>query len=147
MPATNCVFSRIPGTWHPSADGKLYRQEGFNVLASGLSKSGWKSVIPNEAYNQKNHTFGHSTFMFAQGERGGPMATYLVSAAARKHFTLLTNTAVRRAVRNGSRVTGVELECLTDGGLSGTINVTPNTGRVIFSAGTFGSAKLLLRSK
>ncbi|EAA28998.1 cellobiose dehydrogenase [Neurospora crassa OR74A] len=146
VPATNRVFGRIPGTWHPSQNGKLYRQEGFNVLASGLSKSGWKEVIPNDAYNQKNHTFGHSTFMFAKGERGGPLATYLVTAVARKQFTLWTNVAVRRAVRNGSRITGVELECLTDGGLSGTVNVTPNTGRVIFAAGTFGSAKLLLRS-
>ncbi|KAK3682195.1 hypothetical protein B0T22DRAFT_278809 [Podospora appendiculata] len=144
--AVSRVFNRIPGTWHPSQDGKLYRQEGFNVLASGLEKSGWKSVIPNEASNQKNHTYGHTTFMYSGGERGGPMATYLVTAAARKQFTLWTNTAVRRAVRNGSHVTGVELECLTSGGFGGVVNVTPKTGRVIFSSGTFGSAKLLLRS-
>ncbi|KAK3316753.1 hypothetical protein B0H66DRAFT_305009 [Apodospora peruviana] len=140
------VFDRIPGTTHPSRDGKLYRDEGYNVLAGGLKTSGWKEVIPNESNDQKNHTFGHTTFMYSGGERGGPMATYLVSAAGRKDFALWMNTAVRRVVRTGGHITGVELECLTNGGMSGTVNVTPKTGRVIFAAGTFGSAKLLLRS-
>ncbi|KAK0615074.1 cellobiose dehydrogenase [Bombardia bombarda] len=143
--ATKRVFTRIPGTWHPSQDGKLYRQEGFNVLASGLNKTGWAEVIPNDSPNSKNHTFGHTTFMYSGGERGGPMATYLVSAHDRKNFALWTNTAVRRAIRTGSKVTGVELECLTNGGYSGTVNLSAK-GRVIFAAGTFGSAKLLLRS-
>ncbi|KAK1750876.1 cellobiose dehydrogenase [Echria macrotheca] len=143
--ATNNVFTRIPGTWHPSTDGKLYRQEGFNVLAGGLNKTGWTYVIPNESPESKNRTFGHTTFMFDHGERGGPLATYLVSALARDNFHLWTNTAVRRAVRTGSKVTGVELECLSSGGYSGTVKIN-NGGGVIFSAGTFGSAKLLLRS-
>lgn len=84
--------------------------------------------------------------MFRYGERDGPLATYLVSSLARESFTLWTNTAVRRAVRTGSKVTGVELECLSSGGYSGTINLNPGGG-VIFAAGAFGSAKLLLRSK
>lgn len=144
--ATKRVFDRIPGTWHPSQDGKLYRQEGFDVLSSGLAKSGWKSVIANDAPNEKNHTFAHTHFMFAGGERNGPLATYLVSADARDNFDLWTNTAVRRAVRSGGQVTGVELECLSNGGLSGTVKLNPKGG-VIFSAGAFGSAKLLLRSE
>ncbi|KAK4208393.1 cellobiose dehydrogenase [Rhypophila decipiens] len=140
------VFNLIPGTTHPSRDGKLYRDEGYNVLAGGLKTSGWKEVVPNEANNQKNRTFGHTTFMYSAGERGGPMATYLVSAAGRKGFALWMNTAVKRVVRTGGHATGVELECLSNGGFSGTVNLTPKTGRVILSAGTFGSAKLLLRS-
>jgi cellobiose dehydrogenase (acceptor) len=144
--ATKRVFERIPGTWHPSEDGKLYRQEGFEVLSSGLAESGWKSVVPNDEPNAKNHTYGHSTFMFADGERGGPLATYLVSASGRDNFDLWTNTAVRRAVRTGGKVTGVELECLSDGGLSGNVKLN-DKGGVIFASGAFGSAKLLLRSK
>ncbi|KAK4126752.1 hypothetical protein N657DRAFT_610772 [Parathielavia appendiculata] len=143
--ATRRVFQRIPGTWHPSMDGKLYRQEGYEILTSGLSKSGWKSIVANDVPNQKNRTFSHTHFMFAGGERNGPLATYLVSADARSNFDLWTNTAVRRAVRTGSKVTGVELECLSNGGLSGTVKIKPKGG-VIFSAGAFGSAKLLLRS-
>lgn len=126
-------------------DGKLYRQEGFNVLADGLSKNGYKEVIANQVPNEKNRTFGHSTFMYANGERQGPLATYLVSALARDNFGLWMNTAVRRAVRSGSKVSGVELECLATGGYEGTVNINPGGG-VVFAAGTFGSMKLLLRS-
>lgn len=144
--ATKRVFDRIPGTWHPSMDGKLYRQEGYDVLTSGLRESGWKEIIANDAPDQKNHTFAHTHYMFAGGERNGPLATYLVTADARDNFDLWTNTAVRRALRTGSKVEGVELECLTDGGFNGTVKLNPNGG-VIFSAGAFGSAKLLLRSK
>jgi Choline dehydrogenase and related flavoproteins len=84
--------------------------------------------------------------MFHNGERDGPLATYLVSAYERENFRLWTNTAVRRALRTGATVTGVELECLTTGGFNGTVKLNPGGG-VIFSAGAFGSAKLLLRSK
>ena len=102
-------------------------------------------MIANDSPSQKNRTFGHTIFMFEQGERGGPLSTYLVSSKARQNFDLWTNTAVRRAVRTGSKVSGVELECLTSGGYGGAVNITANGG-VIFAAGAFGSAKLLLRS-
>lgn len=146
--ATNRAFNRIPGTITPSTDGKLYRQEGFNVLASGFNQSGWQYIVPNDHPNMKNHTYGHTTYMFSHGERGGPLATYLWSASQRKNlFTLWTNTAVKRVIRQGSRAVGVETECYGDGGYGGTVHVTNVTGRVILSAGTFGSAKLLMRSE
>jgi cellobiose dehydrogenase (acceptor) len=116
------------------------------VLSGGLAEAGWTSVEANKQNEEKNRTFSHTYFMFADGERGGPMGTYLVSADARDNFDLWTNTAVRRAVRTGGQVTGVELECLSNGGLSGSVKLNPG-GAVIFSAGAFGSAKLLLRSK
>jgi cellobiose dehydrogenase (acceptor) len=116
------------------------------VLSGGLAEAGWTSVEANKQNEEKNRTFSHTYFMFADGERGGPMGTYLVSADARDNFDLWTNTAVRRAVRTGGQVTGVELECLSNGGLSGSVKLNPGGG-VIFSAGAFGSAKLLLRSK
>ncbi|KAJ9156097.1 Carbohydrate-binding module family 1 protein [Pleurostoma richardsiae] len=143
--ATNRVFSRIPGTITPSTDGKLYRQEGFNVLAKGLNSSSWKELVPNEHPDQKNHTFGHTSYMFSHGERGGPMATYLVSAAQRRTFTLWMETAVKRIVRTGGHATGVELEC-NGNGYSGVVPLTPRTGRVIVAAGTFGTPKVLFRS-
>lgn len=128
-------------------DGELYYQEGFNALAKGFNESGWSYVTANDVPNQKNRTFGHTAYMFAGGERGGPLATYLKSASQRKQFTLWTDTTVRRVVRSGGHVTGVELECGESGGRSGIVNVAPQLGRVILSAGTFGSAKLLMRSK
>lgn len=147
--ATEKVFQRIPGTWTPSMDGELYLDQGFNVLSSGLAQGGWTSVSPANDYpDKKNRTYGHSEFMFSHGERGGPMATYLVSASARTDvFTMWTDTAVNRIVRAGGHATGVEIDCTSGAGYTGTVNLTPGTGRVIVAAGTFGSAKLLFRSK
>lgn len=57
------------------------------------------------------------------------------------------NTNARRVIRTGGHVTGVELECQGGSGHSGVVNVTAGTGRVIVSAGTMGSAKVLFRSE
>ncbi|KAI1421789.1 cellobiose dehydrogenase [Xylaria sp. FL1777] len=144
---TDRVFERIPGTTIPSTDGKLYLQQGFSMLTSGLNASGWKSIVPNDHPDQKNFTYGHATHMFSNGERNGPLATYLVSASKRKEFTLWMNTTAKRVVRTGGHATGIEIECSPNSnGHSGVVSVTPGTGRVVLSAGAFGSAKLLFRS-
>ncbi|XXH03587.1 hypothetical protein Hte_009992 [Hypoxylon texense] len=145
--ATDKTFRRIPGTTRPSQDGELYMHQGFDVISNGLAKAGWTNVpVPNDAPTKKNHTFGATTYMFAGGERAGPLATYLVTAAKRDNFALWMNTPVRRALREGGHITGVELDCTVEGGGFGTVSVTPDTGKVIVSAGTFGSAKFLMRS-
>ncbi|KAF2645063.1 cellobiose dehydrogenase [Massarina eburnea CBS 473.64] len=140
------VFQRIPGTTNPSTDGKLYLQQGFDRVSKGLDAAGFKQVIPNDHNEEKNLTYGHATFFIEHAERHGPLRSYLETAMARPKFTLWTNTMVKRVVRTGGHATGVELECKNSAGKSGTVNVTPGTGRVIVSAGTFGSAKVLFRS-
>ncbi|KFH42728.1 Cellobiose dehydrogenase-like protein [Hapsidospora chrysogenum ATCC 11550] len=140
------VFERIPGTLNPSQDGTLYRDEAWNVLSSALSNAGWTEVNGIEQPDEKRETFTHGPFMFADGERGGPLATYLASASKRDNFNLWTNTQVKRVIRYGGKMTGVEVENYAGDGYVGTVNVTPGTGRVILSAGTFGSAKILMRS-
>lgn len=147
--ATKRVFGRIPGTWHPSKDGQLYMHQGYDVLAGGLASAGagWELLeAPNDSPDRKNHTYGHTEYMYIGGERGGPLATYLATAAARPGFSLWTDTAARRIVRQGARATGVEVSCALGTGYSGTVYLTPNTGRVIVSAGTFGTPKVLFRS-
>lgn len=130
-------------------DNQLYLSQGFDTLASGLDASGtWTRLeSPNDAEDQKNHTFGHSVFMYSGGERSGPLATYLKSAAARPNFNMWMNTAVNRIARDSASATGVEVACVAEGGYSGTVNLTPGTGRVIVSSGTFGTPKILFRSK
>ncbi|KAJ0120126.1 cellobiose dehydrogenase [Diaporthe amygdali] len=145
--ATERAFKRIPGTWQPSMDGQLYLHQGYDVLTSGLKSSGWEYVVGNDAPDKKNRTYGHGQFMFSHGERSGPLATYLATAAARKDvFSLWTDTAVNRIVRTGAHATSVEVSCSAGSGYSGTVNLTPGTGRVIVSAGAFGTPKLLFRS-
>lgn len=84
--------------------------------------------------------------MYRGGQRDGPSVTYLTTAKARSNFKLLLNTAVRRVIRTNGHITGVELQAFKSGGSTGIVNVTATTGRVILSAGTFGSAKILFRS-
>lgn len=127
-------------------DGELYLDQGYDVLTSGLRKSGWEYVVGNDQPERKNRTFGHGQFMFAGGQRSGPLATYLASAAARDSFSLWTDTAVDRIVRDGAHATGVEVSCSAGSGYSGTVKLTPGTGRVIVSAGAFGTPKVLFRS-
>lgn len=74
------------------------------------------------------------------------MATYLVSASERNNFKLITNTDVKRVIRTAGHVTGVEVTAYANGGYTGVFNVTEITGRVILSAGTFGTSKILFRS-
>jgi cellobiose dehydrogenase (acceptor) len=142
--ATDRVFKRIPGTDTPSVDGKRYKQEGFDVLSSAMGADGWKSVTANDVPEQKDRTYSHSPFMYENGQRQGPLGTYLVTASQRSNFKLWMNTAARRIVRNGSTATGVELDG-GNGGYCGTVKLNPG-GRVISSAGAFGSSKILFRS-
>lgn len=138
------MFARNPWTDHPSTDGKLYKQEGYNVLASALAADGWKEVVANNVPEKKHQVYSHTPFMYVKGQRHGPLVSYLGTASARKNFKLIMNTQARRVIRNKGRITGVELEG-GNGGYCGVVNVTA-TGRVILSAGAFGSAKLLYRS-
>lgn len=142
--AVGRTFQRIVGTDTPSSDGKLYKQEGYDVLTGALGADGWTNVKANDKPTEKHRTFSKTPYMYANGQRQGPLGTYLVTALARSNFKLWTNTAVKRVIRTNGKATGVELE----GGAGGYCgNVTLNAGgRVILSAGTFGSAKLLFRS-
>ncbi|KAJ9629376.1 hypothetical protein H2203_001749 [Taxawa tesnikishii (nom. ined.)] len=146
QPAVDRVFEKIPWTDHPSADGQLYLPSGYNVVGNALAAAGWKNVTANDTPGEKNQTFSHTPYMYSHGERGGPMATYLVEADARSNFKLWMNTTVNRVVRDGSHITGVEVQNYGANGFCGTVNVTPGTGRVILSAGTFGTSKILFRS-
>ena len=144
--ATARVFSRIPGTDLPSMDGKRYLLEGFNVVKTGLLGAGYKQITLNNEPGNKNRTFGHTPYMFANGERGGPQATYLVQSKTRSNFKLWLNTTVDRIERVGGHATGLVVRASNNGGYAGVVKLTPITGRVIVAGGAFGTAKLLFRS-
>ncbi|PNS21142.1 Cellobiose dehydrogenase [Sphaceloma murrayae] len=139
------VFEKIPWTDRPSRDGELYLPQGYNALSSALETAGWTSVTANEQPGEKHRVFSHTPYMYSNGERNGPMATYLVEADARDNFALWMNTTVARVTRSGSTVTGLDVEAYGQGGHCGHVNLKPG-GRVILSAGVFGTTKILMRS-
>ncbi|KAF2497538.1 FAD/NAD(P)-binding domain-containing protein [Lophium mytilinum] len=143
--ATEEVFARLPGTDIPSSDGKLYLQKGAEILKKALTSAEppYEFQKANDSPDAKDGTVSNAEHFFMHGERGGVMETFLVSASKRANFKLQLETTVTRVIRQGKQITGVEVE--TPEG-SGTINVTPNTGKVILSAGVFGTSKILFRS-
>jgi len=56
------------------------------------------------------------------------------------------NTSVERINRVGGHAISLDVVATNNGGYTGTVNLTATTGRVIISAGAFGTPKLLFRS-
>lgn len=78
------------------------------------------------------------------GKRGGPVATYFRTAKTRKNFSFKQYVYVQNVVRNGAQITGVKTND-TSLGPDGVIPLT-SKGRVILSAGSFGTPRILFRS-
>lgn len=76
--------------------------------------------------------------------RAGPVASYLRTAKARSNFRLATYTMALNVERNGSSITGVRTND-TSIGPDGVIPLNAG-GRVILSAGSFGTPRILFRS-
>lgn len=141
---------RLPWTDRPSKDGKSYLTNGTQIAINALTNSSnpdhLRFITANDEPNDRKHVTSYAEFFYLNGEKGGPMATYLVTASTRKNFHLQLNTAVTRVLRNGDTAHGVEVSATSPGGLTGTIKLTPKTGRVLLSAGVFNTFKILLRS-
>ncbi|KAF7324781.1 Cellobiose dehydrogenase [Mycena kentingensis (nom. inval.)] len=141
---SNALKARLPPTDAPSTDGKRYLEQVSDVVAQLLKPQGYSNVTNiNSNPNQKDRVFGYSAYDFIGGQRGGPVATYLRTARARKNFQMQMYTNVLNVVRNGSQITGV---ITNDTSVKdGFFPLKPN-GRVILSGGSFGSARILFRS-
>lgn len=118
-------------------------QSGYEAARKWLvDGAGYSEVVFNDVPDQKNAVFGHTSYDYANGQRGGPVTTYLQSALQRPNFSLQSNVTVSRAVRTGSKATGVS--AVVDG-VETTINLS-STGRVVFSGGAIFSPALLMQS-
>ncbi|KDQ11151.1 hypothetical protein BOTBODRAFT_467653 [Botryobasidium botryosum FD-172 SS1] len=143
-PAQAKMKARIPGTDNPSPDGVRYLDQAYNLLAQVLGRSGYRNITINGTPNSKDKIYGHSAFSFVGGKRGGPVASYFRTSKSRPNFKYVQYTYVNSLARNGAQITGVRTN-QTSWGNNGTIGLNKG-GRVVLAAGTFGSARILIRS-
>ncbi|KAK6086019.1 linoleate diol synthase [Seiridium cupressi] len=142
--AAERFYARSPGTTLPSADGQRYDQGAYDVLSSFLSSNNFSSVDAIEQPNEKVDVFSHPPWLIQDGMRGGPVKSYLPLVEDLSNFKLSLNTKVIRAVRNGTWVSGVEVEL--EDGTHQIISVTASTGKVILAAGTMSTPRILFYS-
>ncbi|KDN51286.1 hypothetical protein RSAG8_00915, partial [Rhizoctonia solani AG-8 WAC10335] len=142
--ALSKVKARLPATDTPSTDGKRYLPQVYDVVKSLLDKQNYSATTINNNPNAKDHVYGHPGYYVQGGKRTGTISTYLKTAKARSNFKLISNTKVLSLVRNGAQITGVQTDNKSING-NGIVSLT-SKGRVILSAGPFGTAKILFGS-
>lgn len=137
------LYARQPSDNNPSLDGIRYAQSGYDAAREWLVEgAGYAEVGINDDADRKDAVFGHTEYDYDGGQRGGPVTTYLQTALARDNFSLRSNVTVVRAVRDGSRATGVLADV---DGAEVTIGLCEG-GRVVFSGGAIFSPSLLMHS-
>ncbi|OGM47316.1 cellobiose dehydrogenase [Aspergillus bombycis] len=141
--AASRLYERNPGSILPSADGKRYDYGMYNVLGGFFKGLGWRSVNQHEQPNEKHEAYGYPSWSVANGIRAGPVRSYLPLAQELDNFSLRLQTKVRRLVRRGGRITGVEVE--TESGAVEIINIRAG-GKVILAAGSMSTPRVLFNS-
>ncbi|PLB46547.1 FAD/NAD(P)-binding domain-containing protein [Aspergillus steynii IBT 23096] len=142
-PASERLYQRNPGTILPSADGKRYDQGLYNVLSNFFSNLGWKAVNMITQPNEKHQAYSYPSWNIKDQKRAGPVRTYLPLAQKSENFSLRLGTKVLRVVRDGSRVTGVEVQ--TSSGKTEIVTLAAN-GRVVLAAGALSTPRVLFNS-
>jgi cellobiose dehydrogenase (acceptor) len=141
--AADRVYERNPGQTYGSEDGTRYDDGAYNVLSKFFVGQGWAETDFIKDPNAKVDVFGHPPWNVADGLRSGVVRTYLPLAQKLSNFKLMMNTNVVRAVRDGSAVSGVEIE--TADGERVIYNVKAG-GSVLLAAGSMSTPRILFNS-
>ncbi|KAI6352326.1 hypothetical protein MCOR25_009457 [Pyricularia grisea] len=140
-PAADRVYAVNPGSSIPSADGKRYDFAMYDALGSGfLASRGWKAVSQTEQPDEKHEAYSYPHWNIGNQKRAGSLASYLPVARQQAGFRMELNATVSRLLRDGGKVTGVEL----DGGKK-RFRLAEG-GKVILAAGAWGTPRVLLNS-
>jgi cellobiose dehydrogenase (acceptor) len=137
------LYAMQPSTNITSQDGKRYLQSGYDAASKWLvSRLGFKETDINRYQNSKTQVFGHPIYDYSNGQRGGPVTTYLQKALKQNNFHLQSGVRVVRVRRQLGQATGVVVSI---NGAEKTIGISKR-GRVILSAGAIQSPSLLMFS-
>ncbi|KAI4606814.1 hypothetical protein J4E80_009893 [Alternaria sp. BMP 0032] len=141
--AADRLYERSPGQTYGSEDGVRYDDGAYDVLSKFFEGQGWTETDFVKDPNAKVDVYGHPTWNIANGLRSGVVRTYLPLAQKLDNFELMMNTNVVRAVREGSAVSGIEVE--TADGKRVIYNVNKG-GSVILAAGSMSTPRILFNS-
>lgn len=143
--AADRVWSLNPGTSVPSQDGQLYDQGMYETVAKYLNAQGWAAVDQVAERNSKTKVYSHPHWDIGHDAvRVGPVRTYLPLAEAEDNFSYQLHSTVRRVLRDGAKITGVEYSDDTTGAVR---NITLNEGgKVILAAGPWNTPRILFNS-
>ncbi|KAI3399600.1 hypothetical protein diail_6239 [Diaporthe ilicicola] len=132
--AADRVWDVNPGTMLPSMDGKRYDQGMVETVSKFLDAQGWSEVDQVANPNSKTKVYSYPNWDI--GVTGDLPKREL------DNFSYRLNSTVRRVVRNGGPVTGVEVE--TESGIE-TVSLAAG-GKVILAAGPWGTPRILFNS-
>ena len=138
------LYNTQPSTNNPSQDGIYYEQSGYNAAKQWLgTNAGYKEVNINANPNSKSKVFGHPAYDYANGQRGGPVVSYLQTALKRTNFHFQSGIWVQRFLQTRGVATGIMVN--STAGVTSTIKLSAK-GRVIASGGALKSPELLMKS-
>ncbi|KKY23022.1 putative cellobiose dehydrogenase [Phaeomoniella chlamydospora] len=141
--ATQKLYARQASVVSYSENQQFYLQSGYEAARTWLvNGAGFSDVTINDQPDEKYQVFGRPAFDYANGQRGGPVTTYLQSALQRSNFLLHSNVLVRRVIRSGPKATSV-LASVNGSDIEIKLSCS---GRVILSCGAIQSPQILMNS-
>ncbi|CAF9942459.1 MAG: hypothetical protein ALECFALPRED_009760 [Alectoria fallacina] len=143
LPSINLLYQTQPSSDITSENQILYEQSGYTAAKKWLvTGAGYSEVAINTDSANKTKVFGHPIYDYQNGQRGGPVISYLQTALTRSNFHLQSGVWVNSVVRTGNVATGV---VTNSSGVISTVSLAAN-GRVIISNGALKSPELLMKS-
>ncbi|XWW92374.1 hypothetical protein V2A60_000297 [Cordyceps javanica] len=142
--ATERLLQRQPAVTNYSSDSKTYVENIQAAARSWLVKgAGYADVAFAEEPDKKDKAYGRPVYNYIDGQRGGPVRTYLQSALSRPNFHLSTGVKVKYVIHESGKAAGVEIDL--GNGTTKAVGLAAG-GRVILSAGALQSPQLLMHS-
>lgn len=142
--AISRLLSRQPASSRYSQDGAFYVQSGYDSVHKWIvDGAGYANVSFVQDTDNKEGVFGRPVYNYIDGQRGGPVRTYLQSALSRDNFHLETGVRVKYIERKDGIASGVSV--VLGNGEAKSVKITQN-GRVILSAGALLSPQILMYS-
>lgn len=138
------LLDRQPAVTNYSSDGKTYAEDIHDSVKDWIvNDAGYSDVSFSDEPNKKEKVFGKPVYNYIDGQRGGPVRTYLQTALARRNFHLSTGVTVKYVEQKQGKASAVAVELAN--GDAKSIQLSEK-GRVVLSAGALLSPKILMYS-